>query len=227
MNNTKTMNSEEVMRGLIQVWSDFSTRLDTVPILDKLNRGKFRKEDYKTLLMNHRQQVVEGGRWIARAASSIDDQYFEMRSKFMQHCVTEHSDFKMLEKNYVSLGGKLEDIQNGQKNIGTEALNAFMFHRASQPNPLSLLGAMFIIEGLGQNKAGEWGHAIRDQLDLEDSQVSFLIYHAEHDDDHMEEFDEALNSGILEIENMGEDIIKTAKIVARLYQLQMEEIDNV
>lgn len=221
------MTSEEVMRGLVKVWGDFSTRLDTVPLLDKLNRGKFRPEDYKLLLMNHRQQVVEGGRWIARAASSIDEQYFELRSKFLKHCVTEHKDFRMLEQNYVSVGGKLEDIQNGEKNIGTEALNAFMFHRASQPNPLELLGAMFIIEGLGQNKAGEWGRAIRDQLGLEDKQVSFLLYHAEHDDGHMEEFDEALNSGVLDIPNMGHDIIKTAKIVARLYLLQLEEIGNV
>jgi len=221
------MNSEEVMRGLAQVWADFSTRLDTVPILEKLHRGKFRLEDYKLLLMNHRQQVVEGGRWIALASSSIDAEYFEMRSKFMEHCITEHRDFRMLEDHYVSIGGKLEDIQNGPKNIGTEALNAFMFHRASQPNPLSLLGSMFIIEGLGQNKAGEWARAIRDQLDLKDEQVKFFLYHAEHDDEHMEEFDEALKSGILDIENMGRDIIKTAKITARLYQLQLEEIGNV
>lgn len=221
------MTSQDVMRGLMMVWADFSSRLDTVPLLEKLNRGKFRTEDYMLLLMNHRQQVVEGGRWIARAASSIDNQYIELRSKFLKHCITEHKDFKMLEKNYVSIGGKLEDIQNGEKNIGTEALHAFMYHRASQPNPLSLLGAMFIIEGLGQNKAGEWGRAIRDQLGLEDSQVSFLLYHADHDDDHMEEFEEALNSGILQIPDMGRDIIKTAKIVARLYQLQLEEIGNV
>lgn len=221
------MSSEEVMRGLIKVWADFETKLDTVPLLEKLNRGKFRLEDYKALLINHRQQVVEGGRWIARAASSIDEHYSEMRSKFLQHCVTEHKDFKMLEANYVSIGGKLEEIQNGEKNIGSEALNAFMFHKASQANPFDMLGSMFIIEGLGQNKAGEWGHAIRDQLGLNDDQVSFYLYHAEHDDEHMEEFDEALNSGILDIEGMGEAIIKTAKITARLYQLQLEEIDNV
>lgn len=221
------MNSQEVIRRLVQVWSDFSTRLDKVPIIEKLNRGKFRLEDYKLLLMNHRQQVVEGGQWIARAASSIDANQFEMRSRFMQHCVTEHRDFRMLEDNYVSIGGKLEDIQNGEKNIGTEALNGFMYHRASQPNPFNLLGSMFIIEGLGQNKAGEWGRAIRDQLGLKDDQVSFLLYHAEHDDDHMAEFEEALKSGILSIADMGRDIVKTAKITGRLYQLQLEEIGNV
>jgi 3-oxoacyl-[acyl-carrier-protein] synthase-3 len=62
---------------------------------------------------------------------------------------------------------------------------------------------------------------------LKDEDVSFLLYHDEHDEGHMEEFDNALRSGVLDIENMGRDIIKTAKITARLYQLQLEEIDNV
>jgi 3-oxoacyl-[acyl-carrier-protein] synthase-3 len=222
-----SVKKEDVLRGLVQVWADFSSRLDTVPLIDKINRGKFRLEDYKLLLLNHRQQVVEGGRWIARAASSMDDRFFEVRSKFMKHCVTEHKDFRMLEKNYVSVGGLLVDIRNGEKNIGTEALNAFMFHRASQPNPFDLLGAMFIIEGLGKNKAGEWGAEIRDQLGLADDQVSVLLYHAEHDHDHIDEFHDMLGSGILEIEDMGKNIIKTAKVTARLYQMQLEEIGNV
>lgn len=221
------MSSEAVMRGLVQVWADFSSRLDTVPILAKLQRGRFRIEDYKDLLMNHRQQVVEGGRWIALAASSIDNEHFELRSRFIQHCATEHRDFKMLEENYVSVGGVLRNIQNGQKNIGTEALNAFMFQRAAQPNPFDLLGAMFIIEGLGQKKAGDWGKAIQNQLDLDVQQVSFFLYHAENDDSHMDEFSETLKSGILEHDGIGEAIIKTAKVTARLYRLQLEELGNV
>jgi 3-oxoacyl-[acyl-carrier-protein] synthase-3 len=218
--------SEEVMRGLVKVWADFSTALDTVPLIDKLNRGKFRVEDYKLLLCNHRQQVVEGARWIARAASSVTEEYFDIRSRFMRHAVTEHRDFRMLEKNFVSLGGAEEEITKAEKNIGTEALHAFMFQRASQPNPFGLLGGMFIIEGLGQQKATQWGGQIRDQLKLQDDQVSFLLYHGANDDDHMKEFEETLESGILDIPGMGKDIVRTAKIVARLYRLQLEELGN-
>ncbi len=221
------MTSEEVMRALLKIWGDFTSKLDKVPIIEKLNRGRFRIEDYRRLLHNHRQQVVEGGRWIAMAGANVGNEHFEIRSKLLNHSVTEHRDFKMLEDNYVSVGGNLEDIQNGEKNIGTEALNSFMFHQAGKPNPLNLLGSMFIIEGLGQHKAGEWGQQIKKQLDLKEEQVSFLLYHSENDEDHMEEFDEILKSGILEIEGMGQAIIKTAKITARLYQLQLEEIDNV
>ncbi len=222
-----TRQSETVMRGLTKVWADFSTDLDTVPIIDKLMRGKFRLEDYKRFLLNHRQQVVEGARWIARAASSISEEYFELRSVFMRHAVTEHRDFKMLEENYVSIGGSAEEIQHTEKNIGTEALHAFMFHRATQPNPFDLLGAMFVIEGLGQNKARDWGARIKTQLGLNDRQVSFLLYHGEHDDEHMQQFEDALTSGILDIEQMDKRIVKTAKIVARLYKLQLEELGNI
>ncbi|MBP7722463.1 MAG: iron-containing redox enzyme family protein [Alphaproteobacteria bacterium] len=221
------MNTEEVMRGLIKVWTDFETSLDNTPLIDKLNRGKFRLEDYKTLLINHRQQVVEGTRWISRASSSIDGQYLEHRSMFLKHAITEHRDYQMLEDNYISLGGTLEEIRNAEKNIGTEALHGYMFHNASQPNPFNLLGSMFIIEGLGQKKAGVWGAEIQRQLNLEEKQVSFLLYHSKHDEEHMDEFHEVLDSGILEIPELGSRIIKTAKVTARLYQLQIEELGNV
>ena len=79
---------------------------------------------------------------------------------------------------------------------------------------------------LGQKKAAEWGALIKEQLKLEDSQVSFLLYHGSNDDDHMKQFEETLASGILDINNMEKKIIKTAKIVARLYLLQLEEIGH-
>jgi len=221
------MNSKQVMRGLVKVWTDFDSSLSSVPFINKLERKKFRIEDYRLLLINHRQQVVEGSRWIARAASSTSAPYLEQRSMFLGHAVTEHRDYKMLEDNYVAAGGKRKDIQTAEKNIGTEALHAFMYQRATEPNPFDLLGAMFIIEGLGERKAGAWGRMIQKQLKLEDDAVSFLVYHGEHDEDHMQQFAETLESGILDIPAMGEKIVKTAKIVARLYRLQLEELGNI
>lgn len=220
------MKHNEAMHGLLDVWSDFDAALNTVPLVDKINRGKLSLEDYKMFLFDHRQQVVEGARWIARAAASIDKNYLDQRSVFLKHAITEHKDYRMLEESYISLGGTLEEIRNGEKNIGSEALHAFMYHNAGEPNPFHLLGAMFIIEGLGQKKAGPWGNSIKKQLNLEDKQVAFLMYHSAHDDDHMEEFDKALQSGILEIPGMGRKIVKTAKTTARLYRLQLEEIGN-
>jgi len=217
---------QTVMRGLAKVWTDFATELDRVPLIDKLMRGKFRIEDYRQLLINHRQQVIEGARWIARAASSVTSDYAEQRSIFLKHAVAEHRDYKMLEANFASIGGKADDITKAEKNVGTEALHAFMYQRASDPNPFDLLGAMFIIEGLGQRKAGDWGARIKAQLQLLEEQVSFFLYHSANDEDHMGQFEKVLASGILGIDGMGRKIVKTAKIVARLYRLQLEEVGN-
>ena len=124
----------------------------------------------------------------------------------------------------MSVGGVLEDILSAEKNIGAEALHAFMYQRATERNPFDLLGAMFIIEGLGREKARAWALEIQQQLSLRDDQVSFLLYHDGADAGHMTEFQDILASGILRIEGMNRQILKTARIVARLYRLQIEEL---
>jgi 3-oxoacyl-[acyl-carrier-protein] synthase-3 len=218
---------EWLVRELTHVWIDFENKLNNVPILDKINRGILTLSEYKDLLYNLRQQVIDGSQWIARAASNVSMDYFEARSSFISHARDEHRDYQMLEKNFISVGGELEEIKSGNKNIGSEALSAFMFHRSSQPNPFDLLGGMFIIEGLGNRMAGYWGIAIKEQLNLKDEQVSFLLYHEQSDsnENHFERFEKAIQSELLTID-IAKKIVKTAKVVARLYLLQLEEIGN-
>lgn len=215
-----------LMRQLGTVWVDFESRLQRVPLIDQINRGKLRVEDYKLLLINLRQQVAEGARWIARAASNISTETFALRSMFIGHAFEEHRDFQMIERDYVSVGGTLAEIQQSEKNIGSEALSAWMFQRASQENPFDLFGAMFIIEGLGNRLAKKWGQQIQQQLGLQPSQVSFLLYHGANDSRHFEKLEEALNSGLL-TEKLVKKIVKTAKVTARLYILQLEELGNI
>lgn len=217
---------EAAQRGLAQVWIDFESGLANVPVIDKLNRGKLRLADYKRLLVNLRQQVVDGSRWIARAASWIGPEFNDLRSLFTKHAATEHRDYLLLEQDYVAAGGSLEEIQNAEKNIGSEALSAWMFHAASRPNPFGLLGAMYIIEGLGQRLAKPWAEAIQAQLRLNEDAVRFLKYHAANDDDHLAVFDDALRQVVTDERSL-KDVVKHARVTARLYRLQLEEIDNV
>lgn len=215
-----------LMRRLAQVWVEFEGRLAQVPLVDKINRGKLQLEDYRLLLLNLRQQVAEGARWISRAASNITLDAFDLRSMFIGHAADEHRDFQLIERDFASIGGSLEEIARGEKNIGSEALSAWMFHRASRQNPFDLFGAMFIIEGLGLRMARRWGLNIREQLSLREDQVSFLLYHGQNDDRHFEKLQNALASGILDAE-LSARIVKTAKVTARLYALQLEELGNV
>ncbi|MBC8044377.1 MAG: iron-containing redox enzyme family protein [Rhizobacter sp.] len=218
--------AEWLVRQLSRLWINFEAELNQVPVIEKLNHGNFTVEDYKLLLLNLRQQVIEGARWISRAASSLTIEMFPLRSAFISHAKEEQRDFEMIERDYVSVGGTMAEITGAQKNIGSEALSAWMFHRASGENPFDLLGAMFIIEGLGNRMAKRWGERIQSQLGLNASQVSFLLYHGANDETHFEKLESALNSDLLTKER-AEKILKTAKVTARLYRLQLEELGNV
>ena len=217
---------ERTHRGLAQVWIDFESALVRVPVIDRLVSGRLRLEDYQRLLVNLRQQVIEGSRWISRAASNLSPANEELRSLFVRHSAAEHRDFLLLEQDYVATGGDAGLIRSAPKNIGSEALSAFMYHAASRPDPVGLLGAMFIIEGLGNRLAADWAAKIQAQLDLGADAVRFLAYHGENDADHLDMFDDALRLAVTSDE-ISADIVKHAKVVARLYRLQLEELDHV
>lgn len=219
----RNANTESLVRQLTRLWIEFEDSLRNVPVVQQMERGKLTAEAYRTLLLQMRQQVVEGSRWIARAASNVTAEFFPQRSMFLQHAVAEHRDFQLLENDFVAMGGTLEEIQSAEKNIGSEALSAWMFHRASQPNPFDLLGAMFIIEGLGARKAAKWAQGIRKSLGLLDGGVSFLTHHGTADDDHVDRLETLLASDVITPE-VAASIVKTARVTARLYRLQLEEI---
>ena len=102
-----------LIRELAQVWIDFESNLLKVPIITKIHDGKLSLEDYKLLLLDLRQQVIDGSQWISRAASNIDIEIFELRSAFIKHTAAEHKDYQMLERNYEKLGESIKTIQEG------------------------------------------------------------------------------------------------------------------
>ena len=223
-NNSETTfetTSADLLRKLALVWLEFERKLQAVPIIYRLNRREFTLEDYQALLKNLRPQVVEGARWIARAASNMID--FRLRSTFIGHAQDEHRDYQMLERNYVAVGGNLADIVNAEKNIGSEALSAFIFHQASKENPVDLVGSMFIIEGLGNNLAAKWAEQIKSCLGLTTDQVSFMAYHGANDEAHIGKLNAILNAEWM-TPAIADRIVRTAQVTARLYLMQLEEI---
>jgi 3-oxoacyl-[acyl-carrier-protein] synthase-3 len=225
ININPTETSQWLIRQLAQIWIDFETGLLKVPIVAKIHDAKLTLDDYQLLLRDLRQQVIDGSQWISRAASNIDIDLFELRSAFIKHTATEHKDYQMLERNYEALGAPLSEILTGEKNIGSVALTSFMFQQASKPNPIDLLGAMFIIEGIGKRLAGYWGKMIQEQLRLNDNQVSFFVYHGVADENHFHNLEKALNHPAMNMA-IAQKIAKTAKTTAKLYKMQLEELGN-
>ncbi|MGJ4845096.1 MULTISPECIES: iron-containing redox enzyme family protein [unclassified Leifsonia] len=217
--------AESLFTRLTEVWADLEERLDRVPILSRLAEGTVTIDDYSRLLFNLRQQVVDGSPWISRAASSFDVDHFTLRSAAIRHAEEEHRDYLMLERDYVAIGGSLDELRAGRKNLGSEALSGYMFHYADRPNPVGLLGAMFIIEGLGAKRAAGWAARFQEVLGLADNQVHFMRYHQDADAEHTGALEAILTSGIID-DAAADDIVRCAQVVARLYVLQLEELDQ-
>ncbi|KQZ86057.1 hypothetical protein ASD56_07280 [Microbacterium sp. Root166] len=210
---------------LAAVWTQLEEHLAKVPVLRRLDEGTVTLDDYKRLLFNLRQQVVDGSPWISRAASSFDIEHFELRAAAIRHAEEEHRDYLMIERDYVAVGGSLTELRAGRKNVGSEALSGYMFHYAAQPNPVGLLGAMFIIEGLGAKRAAGWAARFQEVLGLADNQVHFMRYHEQADAAHTGDMDAILTSGMID-DAAADDIVRCAQVVARLYALQLEELDR-
>ena len=212
------------LRGLLRAWFEFERRLARVPIVQRLDAGTFTHDDYRRLLLNMRPQVVEGSRWITRCASSFDRDHADIRSVVIGHAQDEHRDYEVLEQDFVACGGDLETIRSRQRNPGSEALHGFLMYKASEPNPVGLIGAMWIIEGLGEKMATDWAARIEALTKVGPECTRFLRYHGGNDDAHMDKLygmiDRACTSPAI-----SEDILRTAGVVGRLYALQLEEID--
>lgn len=225
LQETFSVASDWLLEELALVWAEFEHQLARVPLVKRIESYQASLDDYRILLHNLRQQVKEGARWITRAASNITSEYADLRAEFIEHAKEEQLDFRMLDDDYVAVGGDRSVIEAGVKNAGSEALSAFMFNQASRENPFDLLGAMYIIEGLGANKAGHWVEMLRDQLDLDESQTRFLTYHGGADEEHTDKMFQTLRSDLINPE-IARSIVHTAKVVARLYALQLEEVDD-
>ena len=81
-----------------------------VPIVRRIEDGTATLDDYRRLLLNLRQQVVDGGRWISLAAASFSAEKFWLRSAAIQHAAAEHRDFQLLEHDYAAAGGDPRDM---------------------------------------------------------------------------------------------------------------------
>lgn len=221
----ENLRAQECLRHLLRVWFEFERRLNQVPILKRMEQGVFCNEDYQNLLRHLRQQVIEGARWITRCASSFDREFSDVRSLIIGHAADEHRDYEMIERDYVAAGGCVEDIQSAPRNAGSEALHGFLMYRASQPNPADMLGAMWIIEGLGEKMASDWAVRIAEQIDAGSNATTFMRYHGSNDDTHMEKLYRLLERLCGSRSNV-DAILRTATVVARLYVMQLEEIEN-
>jgi hypothetical protein len=83
---------------------------------------------------------------------------------------------------------------------------------------------MSIIEGLGDKMATNWAERIETLTGCGRDATRFLRYHGHNDDAHLAKL-YSLVDRVCRSQAAADDVVDTAKIVARLYAWQLEEVD--
>ncbi|HKO89626.1 MAG TPA: iron-containing redox enzyme family protein, partial [Polyangiaceae bacterium] len=214
----------ELIRALASVWHAYQTRLWRTPLLRRLTSGCFTREDYLAWMESWIPQVRYGSHWMRRAADSLEAPFLELRGLIQEHARDESEDYSILFQDYKRAGGTVATLDELRRNPGGEALNAFMFRLAEQKNPVSLLGAIYIIEGTGQRVVPALLPSLRKQLRLPERAFRFLQYHAENDEHHLSRWLRAVEC-VLGHDAEGAlsaQIVATARATSELYLLQFE-----
>lgn len=209
----------DMLQGLMGVWHDYRSEVFRTDIVQSIMQNKVILSDYLAWMECWIPQVREGSLWMRRAVSSMSPQYRELASLVQLHAGEEQLDWQVLYQDYLNAGGTLP-AANLVRNPGGEALNAFMHAYAARPNPIGLLGGIYIIEGTGQRIVPTLLPKLKESLGVTSSILKFIEYHGENDQAHMMRWLSAVKMVAAIDENATDEIVKVAQIVASLYLQQ-------
>jgi 3-oxoacyl-[acyl-carrier-protein] synthase-3 len=216
----------DTLRRLAAVWHDYRSRVWRTPLVRRILDGRFTREDYLAWMACWIPQVREGSLWMRTAVANTGAPFGRLRELISAHADDEQYDFRILFDDYRLAGGGAAQIDALARNPGGEALNSYMHATASRPNPVGLLGGIYIIEGTGQRIIPALLPRLRRLVGAPEQAFRFLKYHGENDARHLARWLDALGY-VLEQDPAGdaaERVVATATEVAQLYLLQMEHV---
>jgi 3-oxoacyl-[acyl-carrier-protein] synthase-3 len=211
---------------LASVWHGYQTRLWRTPLVHKIMQGTFTRADYVRWMSCWIPQVRQGSHWMRRAGDRIAEPFLALKPLIAAHARDEQDDYAILFEDYRNAGGTEPELERLRRNPGGEALSAFMFRLAEEPNPVSLLGAIYIIEGTGQRVVPALLPRLRAQLRMPELAFRFLSYHGENDEQHLARWLTAVEI-VLAHDPAGaiaKEIVNTARASSELYLLQFQYV---
>jgi len=217
---------QRLLGELATIWHDYRSRAWRTPVIRKLRDRRFEVGDYLQWMQHWIPQVREGSLWMREGAASVQAPYGELASLIETHAGDEQGDFLILFEDYRKAGGHIDDIDRLRRNPGGEALNAYLHALAATPNPLGLLGAIYIIEGTGQRIIPALLPLMKASLDLPADAFRFLEYHGANDEHHLLRWLRAVEI-VLQHDADGSGaraIVDTARRTAELYLMQFDHV---
>jgi 3-oxoacyl-[acyl-carrier-protein] synthase-3 len=214
-----------LLTELASTWHDYRSRAWRTTMIRKITTGRFTAADYVRWMSCWIPQVREGSQWMRTGAEHLDERHGALAQLVRKHAGEEQFDYEILFDDYRRAGGDAPSIDALARNPGGEALNSYMHALARQPNPIGLLGAIYIIEGTGQRITPALLPLLRKQLDMPEQAFRFLAYHGDNDASHLARWLTAVEIALgLDPANAATQIAAVARSTAELYLLQMEHV---
>ncbi|NLR76565.1 iron-containing redox enzyme family protein [Leeia aquatica] len=215
-----------LLQALAVIWHDYRSRAWRTPMIRKLREQRFTWNDYRQWMACWIPQVREGSLWMREAVASLQAPFEALGELVTEHANDEQFDFNILFQDYQAAGGEARRIEDLRRNAGGEALNSYMHALASTPNPIGLLGAIYIIEGTGQRIIPALLPLLKNQLQLPPNTYRFLDYHGSNDEHHLQRWLRAVMLALQAEpgERVAEQIIRTTERTAQLYLMQFEHV---
>ncbi len=215
-----------LLTELASIWQDYRSRVWRTPLLRRMRTGRLQTADYVRWMGQWIPQVREGSLWMREGAASLTGEHAALAALIDVHAGEEQNDFRILHQDYLKAGGTEPDIERLRRNPGGEALNAYLHGLAATPNPVGLLGAIYIIEGTGQRIVPSLLPLLRASLPLPPEAFRFLEYHGANDEHHLERWLMAVQM-VMALDASGtaaRAIVRTARHTAALYLMQFEHV---
>ncbi|QXZ09510.1 beta-ketoacyl-ACP synthase III [Comamonas sp. Y33R10-2] len=215
-----------LLTELASIWQDYRSNVWRTPLLRRIRTRELQSADYVRWMSHWIPQVREGSLWMREGAASLTGDYAALAGLIDLHADDEQHDFKILHKDYLTAGGTETDITRLRRNPGGEALNAYLHGLAATPNPIGLLGAIYIIEGTGQRIVPSLLPLLRAALPLPPEAFRFLEYHGANDEHHLERWLMAVQLALdLDTEGTAQQaILQTARHTAAMYLMQFQHV---
>ena len=208
-----------MLKELMEVWHDYRSQVFRTDLARAVLDGTVQHAAYLAWMEGWIPQVREGSLWMRRAVSSMGPGLRSLAQLVHTHAGEEQLDWQVLYQDYCNAGGKLP-LHALRMNPGGEALNAFMHAYASRPDPIGLLGGIYIIEGTGQRIVPTLLPRLKSRLGLSSSLLQFMAYHGENDQSHMLRWLEAVKLAAEFAPHATSQIVQVAQSVAALYLQQ-------
>ena len=214
---------QPLLTALANIWHEYRSNVWRSPMIHKLVSAQFTQADYCRWTAQWVPQVREGSKWMREAIASLTDEYSALAGLIETHASDEQNDFMILYRDYQAAGG-LQALDDLRRNPGGEALNTYLHAIAANPNPVGLLGAIYIIEGTGQRIIPELLPMLRKQVKLPADAFRFLEYHGANDEHHLARWLTAVEMTLTISPAAARVIVNTARRTAQLYQMQFDYI---